>query len=114
MRNQYHEESILRGFSEFEHCFDVEDVANSDFEFEIKMPEWDNWYRESDGVCITSLSIEGDQLLVGKNNNLQSFWLDRDQHYCLDDFMSTPHIKIRISYQNSNAQVISSRCKDRK
>ena len=61
-----------------------------------------------DGVCITSLSIGGDQVLVGENNNLTSFWIDGDQNYCMDDFMSSPQIQIK------NGQVISSKCKDRK
>ena len=112
------EESIPSGFNEVEHCFDFviddydyyyDDSDEIDIDFYFQMKE-----LAYDGVCITSLSFEGDQLLVGQNNNLSSFWLDRDQNYCLDGFMSTPHIEFRISYQNSNAQVISSRCKDRK
>ena len=85
-------------FEEFEHCLD--DVTMYDI-FELQS-------TSSDGVCFTSLSINEKQLLVGESNNLQSFWIDSDQNYCLDDFMSSSLIKIQ------NGQIIYSSCKDRK
>ena len=85
-------------FREFEHCLD--DVTMYDI-FELQS-------TSIDGVCITSLSINEKQLLVGESNNLQSFWIDSDQNYCLDDFMSSSLIKIQ------NGKVIFSSCKDRK
>ena len=84
---------------------DAENVTMNDI-FQLESLDSCSW--GCDGVCITSLSIGGDQVLVGENNNLPSFWIDRDQNYCMDDFMSSPQIKIR------NGQVISSKCKDRK
>ena len=61
-----------------------------------------------DGVCITSLSFNKKQLLVGESNNLERFWFDSDQNFCMDDFMSSSLIKIQ------NGQIIYSSCKDRK
>ena len=77
-----------RGFTDFEHCFDLSDVdvENDEFEFEE---------YTGDGVCITSLSINGNQLLVGKYGNLPSFWLDAVDEYCLTTFMSAPRITIK-------------------
>ena len=85
-------------FQEFEHCLD--DVTMYDI-FELQS-------TSGDGVCITSLSINKKQLLVGPSNNLESFWIDSDQNYCMDDFMSSSLIKIQ------NGQIISSACKNRK
>ena len=49
----------------------------------------------TNGVCITSLSVDGKQLLVGKNNDKQSFWIDSNQNDCLDDWMGTSQITIQ-------------------
>ena len=72
------------------------DVANDEFQLQSS---------NTDGACITSLSINGNQLLAGKNNNLQSFWIDANDRYCLDDFMASSQITIK------NGQVDSSDCK---
>ena len=98
--------TIPEGFTEFEYCLDAENVTMNDI-FQLESSASCGYYG-CDGVCITSLSIGGGQVLVGENNNLPSFWIDRDQNYCMDDFMSSSQIKIR------NGQVISSKCKDRK
>ena len=86
------------GFSEFEHCLNNDDVDVANDEFQLQS-------TSDNGVCITSLSINGNQLRVGLSNNLQSFWIDSDEAYCLDNFMSSSQITIR------NGQVISSTCK---
>ena len=49
----------------------------------------------TNGVCITSLSVDGKQLFVGKNNDKQSFWIDSNQNDCLDDWMGTSQITIQ-------------------
>ena len=72
------------------------DIANDEFQFQS---------RDTDGACITSLSINGNKLFVGKNDDLQGFWIDKDDRYCFDDFMSTTQITIK------NGQVDSSDCK---
>jgi len=41
------------------------------------------------------LSVDGKQLLVGKNNDKQSFWIDSNQNDCLDDWMGTSQITIQ-------------------
>ena len=86
------------GFREFEHCLniDVVDITNDEFQLQS---------TSGNAVCITSLSINRKPLLVGENNNLQSFWIDSDETFCLDNFMSSSEITIR------NGQVISSSCK---
>ena len=85
-------------FTEFEYCFDMDDINIANDEFQLQS-------SSEDGVCITSLSINSNQLFVGKNNNLPIFWIDGNDQYCLDDFMSTSQITIQ------NEQVISSICK---
>jgi len=90
--------TINQGFQDFEYCINSFDHAN------------DKLQLENDGynaVCITSLSINGEQLLVGKNNDLQSFWMSKGQ-ICDDDFMSTEEITIQ------NGKVISSICVERR
>ena len=82
--------------TEFEYCLDDIDIAVDELQLQSS---------SEDGVCITSLSINSNQLFVGKNNNLTSFWIDGNDQYCLDDFMSTSQITLQ------NEQVISSICK---
>ena len=86
------------GFSEFEYCVNNDDVDVANDEFQLQS-------TSDNGVCITSLSINGNQLRVGLSNNLQSFWIDSDEAFCLDNFMGSSQITIR------NGQVISSTCK---
>ena len=86
------------GFREFEHCLNIDDVDVTNDEFQLQS-------TSDDAVCITSLSINRNPLLVGKSNNLQSFWIDSNEPYCLDHFMSSSQITIR------NGQVTSSTCK---
>jgi len=89
---------VPSGFEDFEYCFNGVDVSNDRIQLQSS---------NSDGVCITSLSINDKKLFLGKHNEQQSFWIDRqiDEQFCLDDFMSTSEITIQ------NGQVISSTCK---
>ena len=89
------------GFSEFEHCLNNDDVDVANDEFQLQS-------TSNNGVCITGLSINGNQLRVGLSNNLQSFWIDSDQAHCLDNSMGSSQITIR------NGQVISSTCKGKR
>ena len=88
---------LSRGFTWFEYCLDMDevDVANDKFQLQSD---------GTDGTCISSLSIDYNQLLVGKHRNLTSFWIDGNDQYCLDDFMSTSEITIQ------DGQVYSSLC----
>ena len=86
------------GFREFEYCLniDVVDVANDEFQLQS---------TSNNGVCITSLFINRNPMLVGRHNNLPNFWIDGNEPYCLDHFMGSSQITIR------NGQVISSTCR---
>ena len=87
-----------RSSQEFIQCWNQEDFDVSNDEFQIQS-------SVGNGACITSLSINGNQLLVGYNNDQQSFWIDRNDRYCSNDFMSSSQITIK------NGQVDSSDCK---
>ena len=84
--------TLSAGFTNFEHCFDNVDIDDS-----IILES-----TSEDGGCITGLFSDGNQLLVGKNNDLRSFWIDNNNPYCLDNFMSTSQIVIQ------NGQVVHS------
>ena len=78
--------TVPAGFTSFEHCIDNVDVANDLILLST---------TSGDGACITGLFYNNNQLLVGQNNDLRSFWIDVDDQYCLDNFMSTREIGIR-------------------
>ena len=86
--------STSYGFLNFEHCVG----ASRDDEFQLKA-------SNDDGVCITSLSVNGEQLLVGRNNDLPSFWMNQKNPQCKNDRMTTSQITIK------NGEVFSSQCK---
>ena len=80
--------SFLSGFNDFEHCFRLDqiDIKNDQFQLER---------TTSDGVCITGLTVNGKQMFVGKNNDMESFWIDGDHNNCLDDFTGTTQMTIQ-------------------
>ena len=82
----------------FEHCVPMSDVDVENDEFSLHA-------TSSDGVCITGLYLNDKQLLVGKDNDLEGFWLDQDQPFCKDGYMSTSHIIIQ------NGQVVLSQAR---
>ena len=51
--------------------------------------------------------INGEQLLVGKDNDLEGFWLDHNQPNCVVGYMSSSHMIIK------NGKVVLSQCKPR-
>ena len=57
------------------------------------------------GVCITSLTVNNEQLLVGENNDMAHFWMDKNDQECSDNHMSTQFLKIQ------NGRVFFSECK---
>ena len=87
-----------REFNKFEYCrrWDEIDVENDEFQLQI---QWE------DSVCITSLTVNGNEILVGKLNDQPTFWMDIRQNLCRDGFMATPQITIK------NGKVLSSSCK---
>ena len=80
--------TISSGFDEFEHCFEADQIDKIHDQFQLES-------TSKNGVCITSLSVCDKQLLVGKNNDQQSFWIDSNQNDCLDDWMGTSQITIQ-------------------
>ena len=91
-------DTLARGFTEFEYCpsWDEIDAENDKIQFQS---------TSTDGVCITSLSLNGNQMLVGKLDDQPSFWIDGDQKNCMDEHLSTPQITFK------NGEVLSSYCK---
>ena len=63
----------------------------------------------SDGVCINSLHVNNEQILVGKNNDLTKFEIDQPDQFekpaCLDNEMRTSSLTIQ------NGQVVESEYK---
>jgi len=85
-------------FTEYRHCFDIKQLNVQNDRFQLQS-------TNGNGVCITRLSLNNTDLLFGKNNNLSSFWIDKNDQFCSNDSMSTTQITI------TNEQVISSSCK---
>merc|ERR1719410_731953 len=82
---------------DFQLCLDYDDVDidNDIFEFAS---------TTTNGVCITSLSVDGTDILVGPNGKQPSFWIDGDFSRCTDNFVSTKELQIQ------NKGVLSSQC----
>ena len=55
-------------------------------------------------LCVTSLVVNGEKMFVGQNGDQPSFWIDGDQQYCGQDYMSTTEITIQ------NGNIVSSEC----
>ena len=103
-QNDVEKAIIPKGFQDFEHCIDFNDVdiENDNFIFVA---------GGEDGVCITSLHfkyilnniVNSKQILVGKNSNLTSFEFDMPG-FCNDNKLKTALLTIR------NETVIESEC----
>ena len=91
--------SMTKNTKEFQVCIEYDDVDAANDVFEIVK-------SGNDGVCITSLSIDGTDILVGPNNipNQPNFWIDGNDNSCTDDFVSTQQLIIQ------NGAVLSSEC----
>ena len=81
------------GFTNFEYCVG----ASHDDEFQLQA-------TNDDGVCITSLAINNNQLLVGKDENQESFWMNQKLPKCSNDQMTTSQLTIQ------NGNIVSSEC----
>ena len=92
--------NMQRGAKDFKHCLPITDVDIENDEFSLHA-------TSSDGVCITSLYINEEQILVGKDDDLEGFWLDHDQPNCVDGYMSSSHMIFK------NGKVVLSQCKPR-
>ena len=82
-------------FTEMEYCLPF---SNSDKEIGFQS-------TGENGVCITSLTVNENQIFVGKFNNLSYFWIDDNHNECIDENMSTPYLTIK------NGEITSSFCK---
>ena len=78
----------MSGFNDFEYCFRSDQIDKINDQFQLER-------TNSDGVCITSLTVDGKRMLVGKNNDMQNFWIDGNHNNCLDDFTGTTQITIQ-------------------
>ena len=88
-------QTIPESFTEFEYCLPLH---YTDEEINLQS-------TSTDGVCITKLTVNGNQIFVGKFQNQPYFWIDGDHNECSDENMSTPYIKLQ------NGQITSSFCK---
>ena len=75
-------------FTEFEYYSNWDEIDVESDKIQLQS-------TSSDGVCITSLSIDGTDILVGPNNNQPNFWFDGDDNMCTDDFVSTQELIIQ-------------------
>ena len=89
-------------FKNFEYCIEVVEVDIENDRFTLLA-------GGADGVCINSLHVNDEQILVGKNNDLSNFEFDQENQYeepvCLDNKMRTSSLTIQ------NGQVVESICK---
>ena len=84
----------------YEEVIDITTFAVQIFEIRI------SWIQRIQTKKIfISLSLNGNQMLVGKLDDQPSFWIDGDQKNCMDDHLSTPQITFK------NGEVLSSYCK---
>ena len=74
--------------SYFEYCVDVDQVDFENDFFDFVAPV-------SDGVCITSLTLNDEPVLVGPNNDLSKFWLDAEKAHCLENTVATPILTVQ-------------------
>ena len=78
-------EPHLSGFKNFERCFRLNQIDKRHDHFALVR-------TTTDGVCITSLTVDGKIVLV---NGMQNFWIDGDHNNCLDDFTGTTKVIIQ-------------------
>ena len=74
-----------RGFKNFKYCFRLNQIDKRHDHFALVR-------TTTDGVCITSLTVDGKIVLV---NGMQNFWIDGDHNNCLDDFTGTTKVIIQ-------------------
>ena len=90
--------TLNRGDKEVEFCMilDQVDIENDIFVLDA---------TSRNGVCITSLTVNNEQVLVGGNNDMAHFWMDKNDQECSDKHMSTDFLRIQ------NGRVFYSECK---
>ena len=63
--------TLNRGEKEVEFCMIIDQVNIEDDIFAFQA-------TSRNGVCITSLTVNNEQLLVGENNEMAYFWMDKN------------------------------------
>ena len=94
-----HVATLNPGQKELEFCMILDQVNIEEDIFTLEA-------TSTDGVCITSLTVNNEPLLVGENNNLPYFWIDENDKRCEDNYMATDVLKIQ------NGKVVYSKCKE--
>ena len=94
-----HVATLNPGQKEVEFCMQIDQVNIEDDIFSLQA-------TSTDGVCITSLTVNNEQLLVGENNDLVYFWMDENDLRCEDNYMATDVLEIQ------NGKVVYSNCKE--
>ena len=89
--------TMTKGTKTFQLCLDYGqfDIENDVFKLAT---------TGTDGVCIESLSMDGNEILLGPNRKKPNFWFDGNGHMCNDDFVYTEELIIQ------NNAVVSSEC----
>ena len=90
--------SLTNGFQDFQYCSKLTSNELEKSYFQLKS-------TTAYDFRITGLFWNGTKLLVGKNGDNQSFWLNQNKTMCLDNKMITDEITIK------NGNVITSSCK---
>ena len=89
---------IPSGFTDFEYCIVMDDVDIENDKFKLLA-------GGSNGVCINSLHVNNNQILVGKNNDMASFDFDKPvSPGCINHAVKTSQLTIQ------NGQVVESEC----
>ena len=93
-----HVATLNRGQKELEFCMQIDQVDIEKDIFSLRA-------TSTDGVCITSLTVNNEQLLVGENNDHAYFWMDENDLRCEENYMATDVMEIQ------NGKVVYSDCK---
>ena len=80
--------TMTKGTKKFKLCLDYGqfDIENDVFKFAA---------TGTDGVCIESLSMDGNEILLGPNHKKPNFWFDGNGNMCTDDFVYTQELTIQ-------------------
>ena len=101
--NDERKRQIPRGFTEYQYClpFEQVNVINDRFQFKT--------HSSSDGVCISSVTINQSQILFGRKEDQAAFWLKAgNKRRCAGELL-----EITSDVIIQNYTVISSQCKGR-
>jgi len=88
--------TMTEGTITFKLCLDYGqfDIENDVFKFAT---------TGTDGVCIESLSMDGNVILIGPNRKKPNFWFDGNCNMCTDDYVCTDELIIQnntvVSYE---------------